>query len=211
MKDKYFYYGTIILLLIICFINYNSSNSYAYEYVDHNYNLFYKDNKDELSKDVRKYLNDINKYIFRNSNYEVYDSLVDNYDFLTYFAIDYILDNYEYYKKSVVQLDNHLYLDKYNNKKTTNQYINLDIIYGITYKYFGVRDYAITNSNFNVIDNYVSLSRYTDDSVDMIIKNLSIDNIGEYIIVNVTYADNSNYSYKFYIKDNVLRLYNIEV
>ena len=211
MKDKYFYYGTIILLLIMCFINYNSSNSYAYEYVDHNYNLFYKDNKDELSKDVRKYLNDINKYIFRNSNYEVYDSLIDNYDFLTYFAIDYILDNYEYYKKSVVQLDNHLYLDKYNNKKTTNQYINLDIIYGITYKYFGVRDYAITNSNFNVIDNYVSLSRYTDDSVDMIIKNLSIDNIGEYIIVNVTYADNSNYSYKFYIKDNVLRLYNIEV
>ena len=211
MKDKYFYYGTIILLLIICFINYSSSNSYAYEYVDHNYNLFYKDNKDELSKDVRKYLNDINKYIFRNSNYEVYDSLVDNYDFLTYFAIDYILDNYEYYKKGVVQLDNYSYFDKYNNKKTTNQYINLDIIYGITYKYFGVRDYAITNSNFNVIDNYVSLSRYTNDSVDMIIKNLSIDNIGEYIIVNVAYADNSNYSYKFYIKDNVLRLYNIEV
>ena len=211
MKDKYFYYGTIILLLIICFINYSSSNSYAYEYVDHNYNLFYKDNKDELSKDVRKYLNDINKYIFRNSNYEVYDSLVDNYDFLTYFAIDYILDNYEYYKKGVVQLDNYSYFDKYNNKKTTNQYINSDIIYGITYKYFGVRDYAITNSNFNVIDNYVSLSRYTDDSVDMIIKNLSIDNIGEYIIVNVTYVDNSNYSYKFYIKDNVLRLYNIEV
>lgn len=211
MNKKYIFISIFILFAVLFIIYYNSNTSFAYKYSDYKYNLFYKEDTEELNSEIQKYLNDINKYIFRNSNFEIYDNLVDNTDFITYFAIDLILDNYEQFKDEIVTLEEVEYYDKRNNKKTTDKYINLNTLYNITYKYFGVKNYLILSDKINIIDDNISLSRYSDDNVNITINKVNTTKDNKYIYAIVETEDKSKYKYTFTIKDNILRLYNVEV
>ena len=122
MSNRYIYASIIIVLILALTINYYSRKSYAHILTDYNYNLFYKDNSEALKDDIENYLNKINKYIFRNTNYEIF-------------------------KNNIKTFENYTYKDKYNISKKTDKYVELETIYYITEKYFNVRDYKITNKN----------------------------------------------------------------
>ena len=70
-------------------------SSYAYSYDIDNLVLFYKEDYKELGSDIKKYISNIDDYIIPNSRYLYGDMLVDNYDFLVYFASDYVINNRE--------------------------------------------------------------------------------------------------------------------
>ena len=188
-------------------------NTYAYDYNNYDYTLFYKENKEELSDDIKKYISDIDYIIYDNSDYSVYDNLSDNYSFMVNFAIDYIIMHKDNYLDKIKVLEKYSYIDVYRNNKVTNEYIDIDTIYSITNKYFGLKDFAILNTNINVIDNYISLSGTSDKKVNLEIENVDIKELNGRIEANITYKNNPDikYIYTFIIKDNVLKLYNVEV
>ena len=84
-----FFIGITILLCNLL------DSSYAYSYGTNNMVLFYKDDLFELENDIKKYISNIDDYIIPNSRYLYGDMLVDNYDFLVYFASDYVINNRE--------------------------------------------------------------------------------------------------------------------
>lgn len=84
-----FFIGITILLCNLL------DSSYAYSYGTNNMVLFYKDDLFELENDIKKYISNIDDYIIPNSRYLYDDMLVDNYDFLVYFASDYVINNRE--------------------------------------------------------------------------------------------------------------------
>ncbi len=211
MSNRYIYASIIIVLILALTINYYSRKSYAHILTDYNYNLFYKDNSEALKDDIENYLNKINKYIFRNTNYEIYNNLSDNYEFVTNFAIDYISDNYEIFKNNIKTFENYTYKDKYNISKKTDKYVELETIYYITEKYFNVRDYKITNKNIKEKNKYVSLSKYSNDEFNMKIINISTINNKNNVIAYVKFENNLEYKYTFGIYNNVLKINNLEV
>ena len=106
-----------IILVII------ASNTFAYQ-DDNNCILFYNENKDILKDDIRYYVDTIDDYLFPNSSFIYSDVLTENYDFLTNFAIDYIINNKTHYSDKIIKLDSYDYYDVHYNKKTTNEYID---------------------------------------------------------------------------------------
>ena len=211
MSNRYIYASIIIVLILALTINYYSRKSYAHILTDYNYNLFYKDNSEALKDDIENYLNKINKYIFRNTNYEIYNNLSDNYEFVTNFAIDYISDNYEIFKNNIKTFENYTYKDKYNISKKTDKYVELETIYYITEKYFNVRDYKKNNKNIKEKNKYVSLSKYSNDEFNMKIINISTINNKNNVIAYVKFENNLEYKYTFGIYNNVLKINNLEV
>ena len=79
-------------------------NTYAYDYKDYDYTLFYKDNESELTEDIKKYISDIDYLIYNNSEFSTYETLNDNYEFMVNFAIDYISMNKYKYKDNIVSI-----------------------------------------------------------------------------------------------------------
>lgn len=64
---------SIFITILILIIN----NSYAYQYDDliHNYTLFYKEDKEELTSDIKEYISQIDDILIPNSNFELSNTL----------------------------------------------------------------------------------------------------------------------------------------
>lgn len=211
--NKYIIISIIVSIMIgIIFISV-FKNTYAYDYINYDYTLFYKDDKEELSADIKKYIGDIDYIIYNNSDYSVYDNLSDNYNFMVNFAIDYIIMHKDNYLDKIKILESFSYTDVHYSSKITNEYIDIDTVYNITNKYFGIRDFAILNDNVNIIDNYISLSGTYSKKIDLEIDSIDIIEKNSRVKAFITYKNNpdTNYIYTFIIKDNVLKLYNVEV
>lgn len=201
-----------VMIIIVAFIIiYIANNSFAYEYQTTNYTLFYKNNYSELKEDIKTYISDIDDYLIPNSSYLHSDILTENYDFITNFAIDYVINNREAYAGKIIDLVSFTYDDIDNQKHETNKYIDVEEIYKLTDKYFGINYYYIINNNINKIDDYVSLSDYTDRLFLGNIKDISIDKNSDMILASINYDNGDKYKYTFKIVNNVLKIYNIEV
>lgn len=188
-------------------------NTYAYDYKDYDYTLFYKENKEELSNDIKKYINDIDYIIYNDSDFSIYNYLNDNYEFMVDFAIDYISTHKDKYQDKIILLETFKYMDNNSHSKVTNEYIDLDTLYDITNKYFGVKDFLILNDNINIIDKYISLSSNINTNISLNIDNINIEENGNLVITHVKYVNDleTDYIYTFKIIDNTLKLYNVEV
>lgn len=212
MKKKRLLFIIISILAIIgLIIVFIANSSYAYEYKNENYTLYYSDDFNELKNNIQEYIAIIDDYLIPNSSYIYSDVLTENYDFLVNFAIDYISNNKEIYNDKIVKLDNYKYKNKYSEDKDTCEYIKIQEIYEITDNFFGLRDFVIINDNINIIDDYISLSRYVDTSFDLKINNLSISVNDDTIDAYVYYETGDIIKYQFKVINKVLKLYNIEV
>ena len=80
----------------------------------------------------------------------------------------------------------------------------------ITDKFFGERDFKIINSNVKIVDKYISIIDYNEDLFMEEIKDVSISEKDDYVIAKVIY-DYDKYLYTFYKKNNVLKIYDVEV
>ena len=212
MKKYIYLLGCCILsIIIICLIYFVTDNTYAYQYNVDNYTLFYKNNKDELESDIKKYIDDIDDLLIANSSYELSDNLSENYIFLVNFAMDYIINNYEVYKEKIIKLDKYEYVDRDLNEKIVDDYIDIEEIYNITFKYFGIKNFQIINDNVNIIDNYISLTDYTERRFKLKISSISISYDNNKVLANVLYDNDCKYLYTFNNYNNVLKINNIEV
>ena len=210
-KYRYLLGCCILSIIIICLIYFVTNNTYAYQYNVDNYTLFYKNNKDELESDIKKYIDDIDDLLIANSSYELSDNLSENYIFLVNFAMDYIINNYEVYKEKIIKLDKYEYVDRDLNEKIVDDYIDIEEIYNITFKYFGIKNFQIINDNVNIIDNYISLTDYTERRFKLKISSISISYDNNKVLVNVLYDNDCKYLYTFNNHNNVLKINNIEI
>jgi len=187
--------------------------TYAYDYKDYDYTLFYKEDREELTSDIERYIYDIDYLIYNNSDFSIYDSLTDNYEFMVDFAIDYISTHKDKYQDKIVLLEAFKYTDNHYQDKITNEYIDIDTIYDITNKYFGIKDFLILNDNINIIDKYISLSSNTNNDIDLDIYSIDIIEDSSVVQASIKYTNdlNTNYIYTFKIDNNILKLSNVEV
>ena len=210
MKVKYL----LLILFIISLIGIIIYSNKSYAYTDnYDYTLFYKEDNKELENNIKVYLNDIDYLIYNNSDYTTYNTLSDNYEFMVNFALDYISINKDKYNDKIVIKDNYNYIDRYNNSLSTNEYISIDTIYDITYKYFGKKDFIILNDNVNVIDNYISLSSNKFIIPNLEINNISISKEEDKVIAKIKYVNDNNTTYNFIFNniDGILKITNVEV
>ena len=135
----------------------------------------------------------------------------ENYDFLTKFAISFILDNSEYY--DIVIGEEYVYYDDYGNEYKTNKYIDVDKIYEITNSVFGVEYYHILNKYLEINNDMLPLlileEREFNSKIDSILEIKKYDN---YIDVIVRYLDNNlDYVYKLEYIDNRLYISDLSI
>lgn len=197
----------VAIFVVIC----NSNFTFAYDYSKENTILFYDENKEKLEENIELYLSEIDDFLILNSSYEYSDVLKYNYDFLLYFAFDYIFKYEEFYKDKIKVLDKYSYYNNKGNIKDTNKYISLDEIYLITDKYFGIRDFKVVFDNVNVIDNYVSIIDYNEDVFKYQIIDLEVYDKGNVVDVEVMYKNDNKFLYTFDVINNVMKINNIEV
>jgi len=208
-KDIIFITSAIITITILIFFIINKT--YAYEYTTDITNLIKKENEEELEEDIKIYLNKIDNILIPNTVYTNSNILIENYEFLTYFAIDYILSNYEVYKDKITTLENFSYTTKYGEDVIINEYIKVEEIYKITKKYFNIDYYYITNKDVAIINDYISLTNYNDNIFKLEINDVEIIENIDKIKVEVNYENNTNYIYTFINTNNNLTIENIEV
>lgn len=144
------------------------------------------DNKEELYNNIYSFIEKNDDLLIALSSYELSDILSNNYDFLKRYAVNYIIDN----------------INDYENK-INNNYISVDEIYKITDNVFG-KNYFYIN-DLNKVELVKDDRRFRKD-----IRNLKVDNNGNYVSVIVNYGD---ISYKFILleKEDRLIVENIEV
>ena len=134
-----------ICLVLVLFIgalivgNELFSSTMAYSYKIDKSVLFYKENEEELADDIKVYLENVDDYLIRNSSYLYGDKLVQNYDFLVHFALDYILSNREYYVDSIRKGEECLYINKEGVGAFTYDYVDISVVYEVTNFYFGIK------------------------------------------------------------------------
>lgn len=187
------------------------NNTYAYPYDIDNSVLFYKDNYDELSNDIKLYLSNIDDFIISNSSYMYGDKLIDNYDFLVYFATDYIINNREYYSEFINNYDKCMYIDKGGINNYTYDYVDMNKIYEVTDFYFGIKDFIIINDDVCVKNNYLSLIDYTNDIFNFKIVDVDVNGNKDRINAIVYYDNGDKYIYSFDNINNILKLRNVGV
>ena len=198
--------GMLMTLIIFSFVVI-SGNSFAHPIDDVktiSLNLYDNNDYDSFKKELYNYIDIIDDSLISNSSYVMSDKLSENYDFLTKFAISFILDNQEYYDISL--MDEYVYTDMYGNKFSTDKYINVDKIYEITDSVFGVGYYYILNDYIDINGDMISLLEIDDKKFDVEIDNITnIDRYDKYMDVVVKYVNNElEYVYRFEYIDNRL-------
>ena len=126
MKKLFFSFICILVIVVLCCQIFNMSYAYSYD-VDTSV-LFYKEDINELSSDIKKYIENIDDLIIFNSTFLYSDILTENYDFLIYFAADYILKNHNYYNDEIIKFDNCKYNNYLGIEKSTSDYVSLNTI-----------------------------------------------------------------------------------
>ena len=169
-------------------------------------NLMY--DKDNLNDNFYNYIDLIDNFVIPTSSYAMSNVLSDNYDFLTVFAIDFILKHESEYTDNIVILNDYNYGGYH-----TNKYVKKDVIYKITGDVFNKKDYVIINDYLKIYDDMVPLlvvNNYDYDmQIDRIVNILEDNNT---YVVSVKYNDiDLIYKYMFLKMDNRLILKNIEI
>lgn len=202
----------IILLIVVSGIIINKLNvSYAYTYPDNNYTLFYNEDMQKLSEDIKIYLQNIDSKIITNSSFKYSSILNQNYDFLLNYSLDYILDNKELYKDKIKVANECQYYDINYEQKTTNEYINVEEIYKITNKYFNVSNFIILNNDC-LNDNYIALQDYNPNRMTIKITRVkSYMNNDDEIKAIVEYETKDKYLYTFINEHDELKIKQVEV
>ena len=204
MKNNYILVLGIFLVFGLVII---ARDSYANPVMDNgnkvlNLELIDNSNQDEFKKDVYNYISLIDNSLIPNTSYNISNKLNENYDFLTRFAISLILDNRDYYEIEI--LDEYKYIDEYGVVYTTDEYINIDMIYEITSKIFGVDYYYILSDYIEIDNDMIPLLVIDNREFNGIIDDIvMIDKFNTYMDVVVRYKDNNlDYVYKFERIDN---------
>ena len=144
--------------------------------------------------EVHKFIDLIDDSLIPTASFNMSDVLNDNYDFLSVFAINFILNNEEYYKNDIVYGENYVY-DSYGYKCETNKYIDINKIYDITYNILGKKDYYIVNDYLKIENNLVPLlllNNYSfmmeiDSIVDIVKFSEKYEVIVKYKDIDITY------------------------
>jgi len=207
-----FLFGMFILGVGILFgFIFVSRNTYAYSYEVDELILFYEEDKERLESNIKLYLEEVDDLLIANSKYDYSEVLVENYDFLVYFAMDYILRYYESYQERIKIGDEFTYRDKIMASKISDRYVSLEDVYEITDKYFGVRDFAIINHDVVVVDDNISLIDYTEELFLLNIEDVIVNVQEDMVYANVYYEGGQCLVYRFLNQLGVLKLKNIEV
>lgn len=212
MSRKYVFLCILLCgLLIGIIIIKNSNDSFAYSYLLDKSVLFYKEDVNELKSDICDYLEELDDIIIPNSSFLYSDVLGDNYDFLVNFAIDYVLHHKEAYQDEIKTMDFYSYYDRDGNFLKTNQYVAVDVIYEITDRFFGIRDFVMIHDNAVIRDGYLSLSDYSKDDFNLEIQDVSIQIVDNMVLARVSYAGHFQYVYTFSNVNKILKIRNVEV
>jgi len=209
-----------IFIFIGCLVAFSEfvgdKGSYANEIViedELDIDLEYNEDKNILKNDLFNFIDLIDNSLFAMSSFNMSDTLNENYDFLTNFAISFILNNEEVYKNEIIVGDEYVYIDGFGNKNVTNKYVSIDLIYDITNSIFGKRDYLIINEHLEISDEVVPLLLIKDN-----ISFMEIEKIVDFSLfvneynVYVKYKDiDLEYIYVFKNIDEKLVLINILV
>ena len=166
---------------------------------------------DEFRNDILNYIDLVDDRLIPNTSFSLSNRLSENYDFITKFAISFILDNREYY--DIVNGEIYKYIDEYKNEYETMEYINLDKLYEITNNVFGVDYYYILNDYIDVDNDMIPLIMVDDISFDMEIdKIIDIYKYDKHMDVIVKYVDSEiEYVYTFENINNRYVISNLNV
>lgn len=210
MKTKYFYLLLIIILVILIIILFPKSYAVEEEPKRKALDLFLYDNG--IEQNIYDYIDLIDDSLIPVTTYNISDVLSDNYEVITNFAINFILNHEDYYTKDIKTLNEHEYY-KDGVLYKTNKYINKKVFDYITEAIFNQKDYYITNDYIEILNNMVSLLLVDDYSCSLKIeKKLGITVDNNYYIASIKY-ENNDLIYKFIFEKvgNRLILNNIEV
>ena len=207
---KYVWLVIVVFVIGIGILLYKGT--YSMEEEDISVKLVLKYDSDNLENKIYDYIDMIDDEIIPMSSFVMSDVLSDNYDFLTVFAIDFILKHIDYYSDKITILDDYTYDDGYMTY-TTSKYVSKDVIYKITDDVFNKKDYLIINDYLKVNNDMVPLLIINDDSFGMEIDRIvSTVESGNNYIVKVKYKDmDLVYKYVFQKVDDRLVLKNLEV
>ena len=169
MKIKYIlvFFITIFLIVFALKKSYALDENTIEELIDNDeINLdIILDNIND-TEEVYNYIDLIDDSLIPTASFNLSDKLNDNYDFLTIFAINFILNNEKYYKNDIIIEKDYIYNDGIN-KYVTNKYIDINKLYNITYNILGKKDYYIINDYLKVNDNVIPLLLINDYSFMM--------------------------------------------
>jgi len=212
MKNNYVLILGIFLVFGLVIV---SKDSFANPVIDRieEINLILNDidNEEEFRDELIDYIDIIDDSLISNSTFNISSKLNENYDFLTKFAISFILDNSEYY--DIVMGEEYVYYDDYGNEYKTNKYIDVDKIYEITNSVFGVEYYHILNKYLEINNDMLPLlileEREFNSKIDSI---LEINKYDNYIDVIVRYENNNlDYVYKLEYIGNRLYISDLSI
>lgn len=198
MKNKIIVSSLIITIVVFLFVSLFRS-SYAKEEDINNisFELYDNENIEILEDNIRYFIDLVDKDIILNSSYNFSSNLNENYDFLTKFAISFILNNESYF--DITYGDNYNYIDDYGIQYVSNKYINIQDIYNVTNKIFGINYYYITDDNLIIDNDMVLLVDFDKKDMEMILEDIiNIDVFDNYYDVYVKYMNNDLvYVYRF--------------
>ena len=186
----------IISIFLITGVVLLSRDSYASDIIEDNNNnnnnidlvLEDNDNIDAFKINLLNYIDLVDNRLIPNTSFSLSNKLNENYDFMTKFAISFILDNKEYY--DIINGELYQYIDEYKNTYETSEYIKLDKIYEITNNVFGVEYYYILNDYIEIKNDIIPLIKIDDISFDKKIDSiLDIYKYDQYMDVIVKYMD----------------------
>lgn len=211
LKKRMLLLGIIILVFVIVIVK----DTRAIDSNDLKLNIIFNyspDNK-ELKDNALNFIDLIDDSIFETFKYDNYSTLNRNYEFLTDFTISFILKNEDFYQNNIKTLEEFQYVTDYGKQYNTDQYIPLNLIYDITDKIFGIRDYTITNKYLNIKDNMVPLLRINNISSKMKIeKIIDLKQVDDYYNFYVKYEElDYTYIYKFKLLEDRLILINLDI
>ena len=198
MKNKIIVSSLIITIVVFLFVSLFRS-SYAKEEDINNISveLYDNENIEILEDNIRYFIDLVDKDIILNSSYNFSSNLNENYDFLTKFAVSFILNNESYF--DITYGDNYNYIDDYGIQYVSNKYINIQDIYNVTNKIFGINYYYITDDNLIIDNDMVLLVDFDKKDMEMILEDIiNIDVSDNYYDVYVKYMNNDLvYVYRF--------------
>lgn len=215
MKLKYIIIILVLELLFIFIID----NSYALDEESINkleeinnlvldISLENIDNEEE----IYKFIDLVDDSLIPTATFNMSDKLNDNYDFLTIFAINFILTNKEYYKNNILVGEEYIYNTEYS-QYITNQYIDINVIYDITYNIFGKKNYYIVNDYLKTENSLIPLLLTEEYPFFMEIeKIIDIVKFSNNYEVSIKYKDmDLTYKYIFEKVDNNYIISNLEI
>lgn len=200
MTKKVIFIGIGILLIILIF----SKGTLSSEETIEKFNLTLEYNTDEniFKNNIYNFIDLVDDSLIPTSSFLQSSQLNENYDFLTNFAILFILNNEDKYIDKITYLDEYVYVDDYGNVYSTNKYVSVETIYEITSNVLGKDYYYIYNEQLSESDELIPLLLIDNYSFFMEIDEIiDIVKFSSGYNVYVSYKD-MDYKYVYRLEDN---------